>query len=70
MYRSASSFIAVNRSAILGWELAPKPRFLAPILLPILAFGADRDFVEVIRLMADDAIPRKDNKTRLALRLC
>ncbi|MBK4728452.1 SRPBCC family protein [Oxynema sp. CENA135] len=62
--------VGTGSEVMVWWELAPKPRFLAPILLPILAFGADRDFVEVIRLMADDTIPRKDNKTRLALRLC
>lgn len=52
------------------WELAPKPRFLAPILLPILAFGADRDFVQVIQLMAGDALARKHNGARLIPRFC
>lgn len=52
------------------WELAPKPRLVAPILLPILAFGADRDFVQVIQLMADDALARKHNRARLIPRFC
>lgn len=34
------------------WELEPKPRWLAPVLLPVLAFGADRDFPKVIQRMA------------------
>jgi Polyketide cyclase / dehydrase and lipid transport len=51
------------------WELVPKPRFLAPILLPILAFRADRDFVQIIQLMADDALDRK-HKTKLVRRFC
>lgn len=52
------------------WELAPKPRFLAPILLPILAFNADRDFVQVIRLMADDTLAQKQTGAWLVLRFC
>jgi len=51
------------------WELAPKPRFLASILLPVLAFNADRDFVQVIRRMADDALEQKHNETRNAFLL-
>jgi hypothetical protein len=31
------------------WELEPKPRWLAPILLPLLAFKADRDFPKIAR---------------------
>jgi hypothetical protein len=37
------------------WELEPKPRLLAPILLPILAFQADRDFTGIIARMAAEA---------------
>lgn len=58
-------------SEVMVWfELAPKPRFLAPILLPMLAFRADRDFVKVIRLMADDVLGRKHKQTKLAMRFC
>ncbi|MBE9075997.1 SRPBCC family protein [Romeria aff. gracilis LEGE 07310] len=42
------------------WELAPKPRFLSPILLPILAFSADRDLVQIIQRMAEDALGQND----------
>jgi hypothetical protein len=41
---------------VVWWEIAPKPRFLAPILLPILAFSADRDFVQIVRQMTNDAL--------------
>jgi hypothetical protein len=34
------------------WEMVPTRRLLAPIILPLLAFRADRDFAEVIRRMA------------------
>jgi hypothetical protein len=37
------------------WELTPKPAFLAPFLIPLLAFQVDRDFPEVIRRMAAEA---------------
>ncbi|MEO0987092.1 MAG: SRPBCC family protein [Cyanobacteria bacterium J06639_14] len=47
------------------WELAPQPRFLAPVLLPILALGADRDVVQVIRRMEDDALAQKPDRARL-----
>lgn len=33
------------------WELAAKPKWLAPVMLPMLAFGADRDFPKVIERM-------------------
>ena len=38
------------------WELTPKPRLLAPILLPLLALGIDRDLVQVVRRMAEAAM--------------
>lgn len=47
------------------WELDPKPRFLAPILLPILAFQADRDFPKVIQSMAQDAVGHRDDAVAL-----
>lgn len=34
------------------WELIPKQKFLAPIILPILARQVDRDFPAIIRRMA------------------
>jgi len=37
------------------WELTPKPKALAVLLLPILAFGADRDFPKVVARMASAA---------------
>lgn len=41
------------------WELAPKPRCLAPVMIPLLAWQVDRDFAEVIRRMAIEALSRK-----------
>lgn len=54
------------------WELAPKPRWLAPAILPLLAFQADRDFPIVIGNMASDGIPHQTVKgiVRLIPRLC
>ena len=37
------------------WELEPKPKWLAPILLPLLGFRVDREFPDIIRRMAGDA---------------
>ncbi len=34
------------------WELQPKPALLAPVLMPMLSFQADRDFPPVIARMA------------------
>lgn len=62
--------VGTGSEVMVWWELAPKPRFLTPILLPILGFRADRDFVKVIRLMADDALGRKHQETKLAMRFC
>jgi len=42
------------------WELQPKPAFLAPVLMPMLAFQADRDFPKVIARMANAARSPKD----------
>lgn len=47
------------------WEIDPKPTFLAPILLPILAFQADRDFPKVIQSMARDAVGHRDDAVAL-----
>ncbi len=38
------------------WELMPKPRLLAPVILPLLAFQADRDFPKIIQRMAAHAL--------------
>ena len=42
------------------WELQPKPAFLAPVLMPMLAFQGDRDFPKVIERMANAARSRED----------
>lgn len=41
------------------WELGPKPRWLAPLTLPLLAWQVDRDFPRVIAMMADAALGRE-----------
>ncbi|MCC5886558.1 MAG: SRPBCC family protein [Gammaproteobacteria bacterium] len=38
------------------WELEPKPKLLAPVILPILALGVDRDFPGIIKRMATAAM--------------
>ncbi|NJR39552.1 MAG: hypothetical protein HC781_12975 [Leptolyngbyaceae cyanobacterium CSU_1_4] len=38
------------------WELVPQQRWLTPIILPLLAFQADRDFPKIIQRMAIDAL--------------
>jgi Polyketide cyclase / dehydrase and lipid transport len=38
------------------WELLPKKRLLAPLILPLLAFQADRNFPKVIQRMAAAAL--------------
>ena len=62
--------VGTGSEVMIWWELAPKPRFLAPILLPILAFSADRDFVRVIRRMANDSLEQKQHGARLAMHFC
>jgi hypothetical protein len=46
---------------MIWWELEPKPKLLAPILLPLLAFQADRDFPNIIQRMAADALGDNSN---------
>ncbi len=41
---------------VVWWELTPKPRWLAPVLMPILALSIDRDLVQIVQRMADDAL--------------
>jgi hypothetical protein len=38
------------------WELTPKNILLAPVILPLLAFQADRDFPKIIQRMATTAL--------------
>lgn len=54
------------------WELRPKPRWLAPVLLPLLAFQADRDFPRVIRNMAaaGDGLTYSKTTARLVPKFC
>lgn len=61
------------------WELMPKPAWMAPMMLPMLAFGADKDFPQVISRMASAAMqeaqqqngaPAYSDKTSLVPRLC
>lgn len=42
------------------WELTPKSRLLAPIVLPLLAFQADRDFPKIVQRMAAAALGKTD----------
>ncbi len=46
---------------MIWWELEPKPKLLAPILLPLLAFQADRDFPNIVQRMAADALGGNSN---------
>lgn len=48
--------IGLGSRVMVWWELTPKSPLLAPMLMPILAFQADRDFSKVIDRMADEAI--------------
>lgn len=41
---------------IVWFELMPKPKYLAPIILPLLAFQAERDFPKIIQRMAINAL--------------
>jgi Polyketide cyclase / dehydrase and lipid transport len=61
------------------WELFPKRRLLAPLILPLLAFQADRSFPKVVQRMAATALghtyevahqPRPDAIARLLPKIC
>lgn len=55
------------------WELRPRPHWLAPFMLPLLAFQADRDFPRVIHSMAlsgTAATPSGGRSARLLPRFC
>lgn len=45
---------------VVRWELEPKPWFLAPIILALLAYRADRELPEVIRRMIGDVAEHPD----------
>lgn len=46
----------VGSQVMVWWELMPKQKLLAPVLLPLLAWHADRDFPRVIQRMAAAAV--------------
>lgn len=46
------------------WELTPKSRLLAPVILPLLAFQADRDFPKIIQHMTVAALG-KDGEVQM-----
>ena len=46
----------VGSQVMVWWELTPKSKLLAPIVLPLLAFQADRDFPKIIQRMATAAL--------------
>ncbi|MCE8041526.1 hypothetical protein HOP60_05060 [Halomonas daqingensis] len=61
------------------WELMTKPTWMAPVMLPMLAFGANKDFPRVIARMAgaamqdtqqQDQAPGHFDKANLVPRLC
>jgi hypothetical protein len=69
----------ISSEVSVWWELEPKPKWLVSILLPVLAFQADRDFIRVIERMAKDAVGEESNGpdqihrgvgTRLIPKLC
>lgn len=45
----------VGSQVMVWWELTPKSKLLAPVILPLLAFQADRDFPKVIQRMTTAA---------------
>ncbi|MBE7382046.1 MAG: SRPBCC family protein [Leptolyngbya sp. SIO1E4] len=47
------------------WELMPKPKSFAFVILPLLAFQADRDLPQIIQRMAADALEDAADSTRL-----
>lgn len=46
----------VGSQVMVWWELTPKSKLLAPVILPALAFQADRDFPRIIQRMTTVAI--------------
>ncbi|MEX0828066.1 MAG: SRPBCC family protein [Haliea sp.] len=50
----------VNGSRVtIWWELVPKSKLMAPLLLPLLAWQVDRDFPRLIARMTDEALGYK-----------
>ncbi|QXP85832.1 SRPBCC family protein [Methylococcus sp. Mc7] len=47
---------AAGSQVMVWWELTPKPRLLAPLILPLLALNADREFPRIIQRMAATAV--------------
>lgn len=54
----------VGSRVMVWWELTPKSKLFAPIILPILAFQVDRDFPKIVHRMATDALD-KNGEVRL-----
>lgn len=48
----------VGSRIVVWWELTPKSKLLAPVILPLLAFQADRDFPKIIERMATAALEK------------
>lgn len=46
----------VGSQVMVWWELTPRSKLLAPVILPLLAFQVDRDFPIIIQRMAAAAI--------------
>lgn len=50
--------IADGSEVVVWWKLDPKPAWLAPVIMAILAFGVDRTFPGVIANMEKQALSR------------
>ncbi|MEX2515334.1 MAG: SRPBCC family protein [Gammaproteobacteria bacterium] len=50
---------ADGSTVTIWWELVPKSKLMAPLLLPLLAWQADRDFPRLIAHMTDEALGNK-----------
>lgn len=48
--------ITAGSRVMVWWELTPKSKLLAPVILPLLAFQADRDFPKIVRRMTAAAL--------------
>lgn len=46
----------VGSHVMVWWELTPKSKLLAPVILPLLAFQADRDFPKIVQRMVTAAL--------------
>ncbi|MDZ7736025.1 MAG: SRPBCC family protein [Gammaproteobacteria bacterium] len=52
---------AEGSTVMIWWELEPKPKWLASLMLPVLAFQVDRDFPKLIGRMAEAATLSRRN---------